>query len=317
MDQVPDVLLVACQPLLTEQPGRSAASLLEDLILYDPRQATKDDYHLLEDGPKGADRAQYIGQLLPEASCLHDFCLKPRQSLLPALDEIAGSETIWQAAAICRNCRLHLLLKVDYSVAYQTEPCPRWESPLHHLVRSSWREEAWTRDLANDGNCMDEIHVYECSSRTCSAIVSIQLSTPIFTDEALRHLVDRDLLNARAKAAFEQKKGQTDGMKWPLPIDVLTDLQAYIRNAWRMEKNAEIDLNNKRFVVRFGPDGTACGGVLEMLGFELKVSFVLLVSLCTDWSSQANHGLYRNLITVTSCRSAIQTMSSWTTLKLS
>lgn len=129
---------------------------------------------------------------------------------------------------------------------------------------------------------MDEVHVFECSSPKCSAIVSIQLSTPIFNDEALHQLVDKELLAKRARAAFEQKKGQTEGMKWPLPIDVLNDLRAYIRNAWRKDAQTEIDLNNKRFVVRFGPDGSACGDVLEMLGFELRVMPHRLLSTYAD-----------------------------------
>lgn len=252
--------------------GRSAPSLLEDLLLYDPRQVVKNGYHLLEHGAKGAEQAQYIGQLLTEGSCVHEFCWKKRQSRLPALDERPGPDTIWQAAAICRRCRVHLLLKIDYSYGWQDEPCPQYENPLHHLLRSKQRTEAWTRDLTNDGNYVDEVQVFECSAPKCSAIVSIQLSTPIFTDEALHQLIDKDLISKRASAAFEQKRGQTDGMKWPvLPIDVLHDLRAYIRNAWKRDAQAQIDLHNKRFVVRFGPDGAACSDVLEMLGFRLKV----------------------------------------------
>lgn len=279
--------------------------------MYDPKQSIKNGYNILEHGAQGAEQAQYIGQLLAEGSCLHSFCLKKRQSLPPALDERPGPDTVWQAAAVCRKCRLHLLVKVDYSVAWQTEPCPQWEYPLHHLLRSGWRSEAWTRDLANDGNYMDEVHVYECSSAKCSAIVSVQLSTPVFTDDALHQLIDKELLNQRAKAAFEQKKGQTEGMKWPLPIDVLNDLRAYIRNAWRKDAQQEIDLHNKRFVVRFGPDGTACGDVLEMLGFELKVNLHQFCATCADHDSLDDLGLYPDLITKNPYPLLSQRTCSW------
>lgn len=278
-------------------PGRSAPTLLEDLILYDPKQSIKNGYNILEHGAQGVEQAQFIGQLLAEGSCLHTFCLKKRQSFLPAHGERPTPDTVWQAAAVCRKCRIHLLVKVDYSIAWQDEPCPQWEHPLHHLLRSTWRTEAWARDLVNDGNYMDEVHVYECSAPKCSAIVSVQLSTPIFTDEAVHQLVDKELLATRARAAFEQKKGQTDGMKWPLPIDVLSDLRAYIRNAWRKDAQTEIDLNNKRFVVRFGPDGSACGDVLEMLGFELKVSLHEFRAACADKHSLEGPGLYLDLTT--------------------
>lgn len=285
--------------------------------MYDPKQSVKNGYNLLEHGAKGAEQAQFIGQLLPEGSCLHSFCLKKRQSLLPLLDERPTPEAVWQAAAVCRRCRLHLLVKVDYTVAWQDEPCPQWEHPLHHLQRSAWRTEAWNRDLVDDGNYMDEVHVFECTSPKCSAIVSIQLNPPIFNDDALHQLLDRELLAKRAKAAFEQKKGQTEGMKWPLPVDVLNDLRAYIRNAWRKDSQTEIDLNNKRFVVRFGPDGSACGEVLEMLGFELMVILHPLLSTQTDLDSPGKSGKYQNPTTKSLCLSASQTISFWIMSKTS
>lgn len=87
-------------------------------------------------------------------------------------------------------------------------------------------------------------------------------------------LLDKELLAKRTDAAFEVKKGDTEGMKRPLPIEVLIDLRAYIRNSWTKEEQAQISASNKRFAVRFGPEGKACSDVLEMLGFELKVSRV-------------------------------------------
>ena len=87
-------------------------------------------------------------------------------------------------------------------------------------------------------------------------------------------LLDKELLAKRSNAAFEMKKGDTEGMKRPLPIDVLVDLRAYIHNAWKKEEQAQIGAGNKRFAVRFGPEGKACSEVLEMLGFEVKVCWV-------------------------------------------
>lgn len=154
--------------------------------------------------------------------------------------------------------------------------------------------------------------MYECSSPKCSAIVSVQLSTPIFTEEALHQLIDKELLAKRARAAFEQKKGQTEGMKWPLPIDVLNDLRAYIRNAWRKDSQTEIDLNNKRFVVRFGPDGSACGDVLEMLGFELNVGLHVSCAACADCNRLDGHGLFLDLMSKNRYPLNNQKTSFWT-----
>lgn len=251
--------------------GRSAPTLLEDLILFDPRQIIHPGYHLLDDGPRKFAEAQYIGQLLPEGSCLHDFCIKNRQSLFPAVGEKPSPTTVWQIAAICQRCRMHLLLTIDYSVAWQDEPCPTWINPLHYLVRSTWRQDAAYRDLLREGkNESDEVVVYECSSTKCSAIVTVQLSPPVLPDEAVHILVDPELLAKRTNAAFELKQGNVDGMRRPTPLDVLADLRAYLRNSWEHNARTQIALDNKRFVVRFGPEGKACSNVLEALGFELK-----------------------------------------------
>lgn len=129
------------------------------------------------------------------------------------------------------------------------------------------------RDLERDGSTTtDEIHVYECSSKTCSAIVTAHLSPPVIPPEAIHVLVDPELLAKRTNAAFEFKAGHTEGMKRPSPLDVLSDLRAYLRNSWTRSSASEISLDNKRFLVRFGPGGSACRRVLELLGFELKVS---------------------------------------------
>lgn len=128
------------------------------------------------------------------------------------------------------------------------------------------------RELSKDGVYNpDQIYVYECSSKKCSAVVTVRLSPPVFSDEALHILLDKDELRQRTAAAFESKKGQTEGMRWPTPLDVLQDLRAYFRNTWVRDGPTAISLDNKRFVVRFGPGGDSCRAVLESLGFELKV----------------------------------------------
>lgn len=258
-------------------PGRSAPSLLEDLLLFDLRQTIQPGYHLLEDGARSFARSQFIGQLLPPSSCTHNFGLTKRQSAPPLIDEKPTAETIWQVAAVCQKCRTHLLLQVDYRAAWQDHPCPNYENPLHYLVRSPWRQDQAYRELARESSPDMEVHVYECSSRECSAVVTLQLTPPCFTSEALHILLDKELLAKRTNAAFEWKKGDTEGMKRPLPIDVLMDLRAYIRNAWRQDAQTQISLDNKRFIVRFGPEGKACGDVLKMLGFELKAGEAWIV----------------------------------------
>jgi ubiquitin carboxyl-terminal hydrolase 25/28 len=146
---------------------------------------------------------------------------------------------------------------------------------LHHLVRSEFQEplerNAWLR---HSPDSPDEIYTFKCSSRTCSATVTVRLGPPILSDSHVRTLIDPNLLRRRTEDAFREKEGGTEGMREPAPVDVLVDLRAYIKNAWRAREDARyasIKLTNKRFMVRFGPEGNGCKDVLERLGLQLVV----------------------------------------------
>lgn len=244
--------------------------MLQDLILYDPTKRSQQN--ILEDGIQALISVPKIGDLLSPDSCRHEFILQKRQSLPPILDQRPTERSVNQVAAVCRKCRLHLRVKTDYTVAWQDSPCPNQEHPLHHLCKSQWRQDAAYRDLQRDDpGSGDEVFVFECSSSTCSAIVTIRITLPILTDDLVHTLIDRDLLSSRTEAAFELKKGHTEGMGRPSPLDVLSDLRAYLHNVWKDKDKSEINLANRRFVVRFGPGGDACKDVLEQLRFTLKV----------------------------------------------
>lgn len=229
----------------------------------------------MADSPLHFIQAEYLGDLLPLDNCRHKFTLKPRQSHPPAVDETPDPQTTWTVAACCQVCRLHLHVKVDYTIRFDGGPCPTVEHPLHHLVRSEFQEplerNLWLRH--NPGS-EDEIYTYKCSSKTCSATVTVRLSPPVLRPGDVQTLTDRGLLRERTGAAFREREGYTEGMKHPLPVDVLTDLRTYLKNSWKGKddpKYRSISLSNKRFMVRFGPDGDACKEVLEHLGFRLVV----------------------------------------------
>jgi len=253
--------------------GRTAPTFLEDLTLYEPWQDPQQGPNLLADSPLKFIQTQYLGDLIPLSTCRHKFGLKPKQSSPPVLDERPDPETIWTVAAFCQVCRLHLHVKVDYTIRFEEAPCPSTDHPLHHLVRSEFQEplerNAWLRQ---NPKSRDEIFTYKCSSKTCSATVTVRLSPPVLRPSDLQHLLDPEMLRQRTEDAFKERDGNTEGMRHPEPIDVLTDLRAYVRNSWRAHKDAKfgsINLSNRRFVVRFGPEGTACKDVLERLGFQL------------------------------------------------
>ncbi|OAL23576.1 hypothetical protein AYO20_10972 [Fonsecaea nubica] len=253
--------------------GRTAPALLEDLTLYEPWRDSEDLPNLLADSPLKFSQAPYLADFLPLESCRHKFGLKPRQSDPPALDEKPGPQTIWTVAAFCQVCRVHLHVKVDYTIRFDDGPCPTVEHPLHHLVRSDFQEplerNAWLR---KNPNSQDEIYTYKCSSPTCSAVVTVRYSPPVLRPSDIHTLIDPALLRQRTEDAFREREGHTEGMRHPGPMDVLLDLRAYLRNSWRARDDAKyrsINLSNRRFIVRFGPEGNACKEVLEHLGFQL------------------------------------------------
>ncbi|RMZ91876.1 hypothetical protein DV736_g914, partial [Chaetothyriales sp. CBS 134916] len=252
--------------------GRSAATLAEDLTIYDPQRGGLPEHGLLAEAPIALARGHSLADLLPPDSCKHEFWLKKRQSSLPQLDERATADTTWTVAALCRKCRLHVRLTVDYTTGPHTQACPNAERPLHHLVRSKWRETArqhhWNQVRPDSPSL---IYVYECSAPVCSAVVSVLITPPEITLQVEQALTDEAALKERTDAAFSASAATTQGMRRPLPVDVLNDLRIYIRNAWDNDPSKSmIKTSNRRFMVRFGPGGHACRGILEGMGFHLN-----------------------------------------------
>ncbi|OAP63867.1 hypothetical protein AYL99_03094 [Fonsecaea erecta] len=252
--------------------GRTAPAFIEDLTLYEPWRESEDLPNLLADSPLKFIQAPYLAARLPLYSCRHKFGLKPRQCELPALDERPGPESIWCIAAFCQVCRVHLHVKIDYSIRFNNGSCPNVDHPLHHLVRSAFQEpleqNAWRRQ---NPDSQDEIYSYRCSSPTCSATVTVRYGPPVLRPSDIHTLTDPSLLGERSKEAFRKKAGDTEGMRAPAPVDVLDDLRTYIRNSWRAREQPtyrSISASNRRFIVRFGLEGHACRDVLEHLGFR-------------------------------------------------
>ena len=86
-------------------------------------------------------------------------------------------------------------------------------------------------------------------------------------------LTDQTMLKSRVEEAFKIGGARLEGMKHPSSVEVMSDLRTYMRNSWEPDKSKLITLNNKRFMLRFGPDGQACKDLLEYMGFTLEVSY--------------------------------------------
>jgi ubiquitin carboxyl-terminal hydrolase 25 len=252
--------------------GRTAPSLLEDINLYDFQRPSPVGINILRDAPLQWAREFTISTLLPAGSCLHVFCTKSSQSHLPDLDSRPGQSSLYKVAAVCRKCRTHIKVTVDYTTRNGTAPCPIAAHPLHHLVHSPRREEvARKEENTYNPDGKGETYAFECTSRTCSATVLVGLEPPRLSVDMVHTLTDQAMLKSRTEAAFKVGQGRLEGAKHPSPLEVMSDLRKYLQNAWTPRDSRPIRLDNKRFMLRFGPDGEECKDLLEYMGFTLEV----------------------------------------------
>lgn len=233
---------------------------------------------MLRDTPLFYSGYTNVAILLPVDSCHHAWCVKDKQAALPALDARPSPDSVYTFAGVCRKCRMHVELEVNYTVRWEAEPCPNSTHPLHHLVHSPWREGvARNESFLDNADTKTETFAFECSSPTCSAAVFVRLRPPILSDEHIRLLTDRTLLNSRAEEVIGSEPARFEGHKKPTPVDVLSDLRSYLKNCFEHRESRPIKADNKRFSLRFGIDGLACKDVLNYLGFRFNVRYLLLL----------------------------------------
>jgi ubiquitin carboxyl-terminal hydrolase 25 len=214
-----------------------------------------------------------VAALLPADSCRHFWCAKSNQDVLPALDARPGPDSVYKFAGVCRRCRAHVELEINYTVRWEPEPCPNATHPVHHFLHSPWREGvAKDESILGDAGGNAETFAFECSSPTCSATVFVRLKPPELSEEHIRLLTDRGLLNRRTEEVISSEPTRFEGHKKPNPVDVLSDLRSYLKNSFDGESRP-IKADNKRFTLRFGIDGQACKEVLNFLGFKYEVRF--------------------------------------------
>jgi ubiquitin carboxyl-terminal hydrolase 25/28 len=122
-------------------------------------------------------------------------------------------------------------------------------------------------EVTDKGQVVETYH-YQCSHLSCSAMVSLRILSPLITPQFLELLSDPELIRERAEEAIAAQPERLEGMAIPAPITVLDNLRLYLHNALHShERSKAISSANKRFMLSFGLEGTACKGVLEFLGF--------------------------------------------------
>jgi ubiquitin carboxyl-terminal hydrolase 25/28 len=90
---------------------------------------------------------------------------------------------------------------------------------------------------------------------------------------------DRNLLTdtSKLKSRFEavmQDDPTREGIRQATPVEALTRLRKYIRDALNTEHDKRVfPANNKRFMEAYGLYGQDCKDLLQRLGFDFNVSF--------------------------------------------
>ena len=126
--------------------------------------------------------------------------------------------------------------------------------------------------LLGDVETKPETYAFQCSSPTCSATTFVRLRLPVLSNEHVRLLTEKTLLNQRAEDVIKSEPARFEGHQKPTPVDVLSDLRSYLRASVGRQEPRPIKIDNKRFSLRFGKDGQACKDVLNFLGFTYEVS---------------------------------------------
>lgn len=241
---------------MTRRSGKTAPKLLQDLLESDPTKShvpIHDPAPIYEGGPGRS--------IAPKGVCKHDYTTKLGQSKLPPLDLRPDGSTVHKVAAVCKRCRLHLEVRVDYSQA--TDPCPNSTHPLHHFQPVPGLDTRSVKELA---------YGWKCSATGCQALLSISFKPLRFTEANRLMIMDEAKLKARYQYLMETDPAR-EGMRPATPMDALYRLRRYIKDALKPENQRRtFAAHNKRFQEAFGEQGQDCAELLDGLGFKYAVS---------------------------------------------
>ncbi|TKA52384.1 hypothetical protein B0A55_13194, partial [Friedmanniomyces simplex] len=237
-------------------PGKTAPKLCEDFLNFDPYRAVR-NANLLADHSPPVGEGQYLSYKI--GSCRHEYTTKHTQSVLPPLDFRPDGTTRHKLAAVCKKCRLHAAVSIDYRRA--TSPCPNNEYPLHHFQRLP--EE--------DGTSQTQIfYAWQCSAPQCQAHLQIAYRQPKLSDTDRDLLTNTERLKRRYEAAVREDPAR-DGIRQATPMEALSRLRRYIKDSLDPAHNRRaFPAGNKRFMEAFGVQGHDCLELLQRLGFKYE-----------------------------------------------
>ena len=212
---------------------------------------------MLTDRPPTWEDGKPSPRSIPKESCKHEYITLPNQSQLPELDQRPLRGLIWKAAAVCKRCRLHADVRLDFRQA-NNAVCPNAKFPLHHFR---------THGIDTAGG---HLHCnFACTSWGCKAALTIFYRLPYIGDDVLALITDEDLLMRRYRAILEQEPDRKD-VTITTPVAALHRLKRYIDDALKpTHDKRQFPAHNKKFLGAFGPE---CHDFLKLLGFKYSAS---------------------------------------------
>ncbi|KKZ64949.1 hypothetical protein EMCG_09145 [[Emmonsia] crescens] len=244
--------------------GKTTPRFIQDAIYYDPANPPNSSFNLLTEFPPPFHDSDDYPELISPRACPHHYITKNNQTELPPKSFQAGLRTQYKVSAVCLICRYHLEIKIAHTT--ESSHCP---SQLHHIVYS--HSDRQDLNPFREKGQRSETHYFRCSYSTCSAVISLNLLSPVLTPQWVDLLTNTQLLKARTDEALEAYPERLEGHSRPFPITVLTNLRTYIENALHdSQRSKSISMSNKRFVVCFGVDGQPCRELLEFLEFQQR-----------------------------------------------
>lgn len=211
---------------------RTAPSLLQELLSYDPRP---------RDPPPS-----------PPAPCRHAYSTIDRRSKTPQIRDSLAHDTGWIVNVLCQLCHCHIALILTFPTQ-PLQPCPSQHFPLHHF------------HLTRNGVFFGGDHelFFSCTVPICKAELVVHLRPPTLSDDDVRLLTDPLALKARSNSIRERYPDKAD----VTAIEALKTFRSYVSHSVENEEDRGIPSENHKFKAALG---TNASKLLNRLGFSYE-----------------------------------------------
>jgi ubiquitin carboxyl-terminal hydrolase 25/28 len=237
-------------------PGKTAPKLLADFLQFDPQKNIGGNILTTHPPPVGEGQAPAPHR----DACKHEYTVKTSQSVTPPPDTRPDASSQYKLAVVCKKCRLHVDIRVNYQQA--TNPCPTSENQLHHFQRA---------DVLDENGHAHIRYGWQCSSAACQAVLTTTFKLPKISPPEKNLLTDTSKLKSRFEAVMADDP-EREGIRQATPVEALTRLRKYIKDALNPEHDKRVfPGNNKRFMEAYGVQGRDCRELLQRLGFQYNV----------------------------------------------